>query len=85
LEDRLDAASARAVAAAEDRLEKAIARFEAAANRSSAALGASTAGIGQAALRELRDHRAEIRAEIEAALTLAQAANDAPLRKADDA
>ncbi|WP_371154408.1 hypothetical protein [Jannaschia sp. 2305UL9-9] len=84
-EARLDDASARAARAAEDRLEKVIARFEAAANRSSAALGASTAGIGQAALRELRDHRADIRAEIEAALTLAQAANDAPRSKVDDA
>lgn len=84
-ETRLDDAAARAASAAEDRLEKVIARFEAAANRSSAALGASTAGIGQAALQELRAHRAEIRAEIEAALTLAQAANDAPRPRADDA
>lgn len=57
VEARLDAASACAVAAAEVRLERTIARFEAAANRSSAALAASTAAIGQAALAELRAHR----------------------------
>ncbi|GIT90453.1 hypothetical protein JANAI62_00650 [Jannaschia pagri] len=83
-EARMEDASARAAAAAEARLEAVIARFEAAANRSSATLAASTAAIGQAALGELRAHRAEIRAEIRAALTLTKAANDAPQVRADD-
>ncbi|MEL6587379.1 MAG: hypothetical protein AAFQ50_12075, partial [Pseudomonadota bacterium] len=80
LEDRLTSATAEAIAAAEARLEAMLARFEATARRSANSLDLSTAEIGKAALRELRAHRAEIREEIRASLTLAQAANDAPKR-----
>ncbi|PWJ18338.1 hypothetical protein [Jannaschia seohaensis] len=78
LEARLDEASVRAVTAAEARLEATLARFEAAVNRASASLSGATQGIGQAALAELRAHRAEIRAEIAAAMALTKAANDRP-------
>ena len=57
----LDAASERAMGAAEARLEAMIARFEAAMSRSSAALAASTSAIGREAIAELRAHRAEAR------------------------
>ena len=81
-EARIDGAARHAAEAAEARLERAAARFEAAANRAAARLSGASTEIGRAALAEIAAHRAEIRAEIAAALTVARAANDAPRPKA---